>query len=282
MKKLLSLLIGILIFSMMFTACNTPAESPTDVEGKTEQTEEKLVQDVNSIKNIQESNKQQDVTSVDLKEEKEDKDFSAISSKEELQTTLSQDVDNQSDSTVVDIGTDLDPEFTKLSEMKNWLLSKDDNDQFSEDKKVVLSKMSDGNQIVYYQPTLREGNDLLKLDKIKVSGSTLIYFYHFVDKDYDDLQLKISCYMDDSFKDSYTEAVDDLEKQIYGFISAEVDGHQVLYRDNQHGVTSFRWQQFGGYIAASLKGENQADKVQEVLPYMNLEKVTLRTDLETQ
>ncbi len=282
MKKLLVLLIGILAFSIVFTACGAPAETPTNIESNVEQIAGEIVQEIGSQENVQENNKQQDAGSVVSKETQEEKKPVTPASKDNAKTTVSKVVEKQGDNIDVDIGTDLDPEFTTLLSMQNWLLSKDDGDQFWEDKQVVLSTMLNGNQIVYYRPMIGMGNDSIELDRIKFSGSTLIYYYRFIDTAYNDLQLRVSCYMDDSFKENYLEAVSDLETKVYGYVSAEVNNHQVLYRDNQYGATVFTWYQFGGYIRATLEGENHADKVQEVLPYLNLEKVTLRTDLETQ
>ncbi len=293
MKKMLALLIGLLIFSVVFTGCGTPVETPTNVESNAEQTAGDIVQseeqqedaieenDTVSVASKTVENNDKDVVSKETQTEKEPVE---TASKVTSKTTALKVIEKESDDNDADIGTDADslPVFNTVTAMQNWLLSGEDSTQFSENRELALSTMLSGNKIVYYRPTIEPENDLLVLDKVKISGSTVYYCYHFVDKAYDDIELKISCYMDDSFKENYLEALDDLEKQVYGYASAEVNNHQVLYRDNQFGTTNFLWQQFGGYIYASLKGENHADKVQEVLPYLNLEKVTLRTDLETQ
>ena len=166
-----------------------------------------------------------------------------------------------------------------MDSLQNWLLSQDDTDQFAQDRENLLSTMANGNQIVYYRPTLGNGNDTWQLDKVKASHGVLYYYYKSVDGD---LKLRFSCYMDDTQKEFYNEIKEDEENNIGGYILNRQNNIDIIYGDNQRGATMFCWPQFGGYIIVYLKGENHADKAQEVLPYMNLEKVTLRTDLETQ
>lgn len=289
MKKLLVLLSVVLIFSVVFTACGTPAESPTDVESNIEQTAGDVVQpeeqkedaeeenDTAFVASKTEENNKKDVVSKETQTEKKPVE---TASKETSETTTSKVVDQLNEN--ADAVANPTPEFTSVAALQNWMLSKNDSDQFAQDKQDLLSTMATGNQIVYYRPAIGNGNDVLRLERVKASHGVLHYYYQFVDNTYNVLELQISCYMDDSFKENYLEALDDLEKQVYGYISAEVNNHQVLYRDTNNGKTAFLWQQFGGYMVAFIKGENHADKVQEVLPYLNLEKVTLRTDLETQ
>ncbi len=289
MKKMFIMLIGILVISMIFTACGAPVETPTNVESSLAQTAESVVQseeqqedameenDTVSVASKTVENNDKDVVSKETQTEKEPVE---TASKETSKTTTSKVVDQPNEN--ADAVANPTPEFTSVAALQNWMLSKDDTDQYAQDKQALLSTMATGNQIVYYRPAIGNGNDAWQLERVSASHGVLHYYYKFVDDAYNDLQLVISCYLDDSFKENYLEALDDLEKQVYGYASAEVNNHQVLYRDNQFGTTNFLWQQFGGYIYASLKGENHADKVQEVLPYLNLEKVTLRTDLETQ
>ena len=260
------------------TPPNQPLGDPSyQVVSQETSQQEKEQESVVSVVSKIEGEKEESVVSKDTEKEPVE-----TASKETSQPTASKVVEQPNEQENAEAVANPTPEFTTVTALQNWMLSKNDTDQFAQDKQDLLSTMATGNQIVYYRPTIDSGNDSLTLKKVTASHGVLRYYYEFTDEAYRDLEFSVSCYLDDSFKTNYLEAVKDLDNQVYGYICTNVNNHDVLYRDSQHGATIFLWQQFGGYIRASIKGENHADKVQEVLPYMNLEKVTLRTDLETQ
>ncbi len=284
MKKTLLLAI-ILICSIVFTACGDSPETPTDmargaqetISGSKQENQDIAQDESNAQQNVQVS--QKDEVATTFSETAKDTAFGIDDNSVKVS---SQSNSKQDDVVTADIDIDNTPKFSSETAFRNWMLTNNTEDQFTDERNILLSVMTAGDQIVYYRPIVGTGNNLLQLDRIKLAGATLIYYYRFVDETYSDLELQISCYMDDSFKENYLEAVKDLETQVYGYICTNVNNHDVLYRDNQHGATVFLWQQFGGYICATLEGENHADMVQDVLPYLNLEKVTLRTDTVTQ
>ncbi len=289
MKKLLALLIGLLIFSVVFTGCGTPVETPTNVESNAEQTAGDIVQPeeqqedameendtVSVVSKVEENGDKQAVS----KETQTEKEPVETASKETSKITTSKVVDQPNEN--ADAVANPTPEFASVAALQNWILSKDDTNQFAQDKQALLSTMANGSQIVYYRPAIGNGNDVLQLERVSASHGVLRYNYEFVDDTDDELELQISCYMDDTQKEFYEEIKEDAKNNVGGYILKKQNNIDVIYADNQHGATMFCWPQFGGYILAYLEGENHADKVQEVLPYLNLEKVTLRTDLETQ
>ncbi len=300
MKKIVVLLIGILVFSIVFTACGTPAETPSDVDSTIEQTVGVATQE--KQEDIQQENNEQQedtagekeagstttkvegssVEAVPSKESKAEQKPVETASKVTSKTTASKVVEQPNEKENADVPANPTPEFTTIATLQNWMLSQNSTDQFAQDRQDLLSTMVTGNQIVYYRPVIGNGNDLLQLDNVAASHGVLRYFYGFIDEEYQDLQLRISCYMDDTEKEFYNDIKTNVQNNVDGCILVNVNDHDIVYYDNQYGVTVFCWQQFGGYIYASLKGENHADKVQDVLPYLNLEKVTLRTDTVTQ
>ena len=317
MKKMFTLLIGMLIFSLVFTACGTSVATPTDVkdeknagieeplveeevqepeeslvepqqEVQEEESEESLVESQQEVQEEEPEQSEEAETDVKVNQKEPAKTESTPTVKQEdskkEETTEKEDTtsSDSSDSEQGDWAANPRPRFKTIPELQNWMLSQDNNDQFAEEKQELLSQMTNENQMIYYRPTLGNGNDLLRLSKVKVEGGVLYYYYRFVDERYSNLRFNISCYMDDSFEGGYIEMQKALENKAYGYASAKIENHDVIYRDNQTGATVFVWPQFGGYIFAKLTGKNHAEKVQEVLPYLNLEKVTLRTDLVTQ
>ncbi len=260
------------------TPPNQPLGDPSyQVVSQETSQQEKEQESVVSVVSKIEGEKEESVVSKDTEKEPVE-----TASKETSQPTASKVVEQPNEQENAEAVANSRPEFTTVTALQNWMLSKNDTDQFAQDKQALLSTMANGNQIVYFRPAIGNGNDSIQLEKVVASNGVLHYYYRFEDVEYSDLEFWVACYLNDSYKSNYIEAIKDLENQVYGYLCTNVNNHDVLYRDNQHGATIFLWQQFGGYIRASLKGENHADKVQEVIPYLNLEKVTLRTDLETQ
>lgn len=276
MRKSLTM-ICILVFALLLTACGTSAPTPTDVDNKVG---EKITTD-----NSQQEDQVQENESTSSEKENNENENDTVtnaSKKTADKSVVSQTESGQNGSAAGDRVSNDIPVFSSNVALRNWLLSNDNTQQFAEDKNTFLSVMATGNQIVYYQPALGDGNSLLQLDQVEVSNGVLYYDYRFVDETYANLQLRICCFMDDTQKDFYNEIKADVQKQVNGRVLANYNNHDIIYYDNQSNATVFCWPQYGGYIVAFLEGKNHADKVQDVLPYLNLAQVTIRTDVVTQ
>ena len=275
MKKLLSLLIGILIFSMMFTACNTPAESPTDVKSKTEQTVKGAVQSLQETVSepktqltVQEETKQQD-TSLD---DSSKADISNDNAKEE----------GQNFDACVGVA---DPTFTSEQGLRNWLLAKEVN-VFEEERDQYLTRMADDQKIVYYAPKVPD-ESVIMLERIVVIPNHSTYYYSFTDEKYKNIQFLISEYtgiQGDSLKENYEHSLSEFTK---GNPDASMFGTKEMpilcYENKLMNSLGYIWYQHGGYQSALILCDSTETLPprEYVVPYLNLEKVTLRTDLET-
>ncbi len=279
MKRLFVLLIGTLIISMVFTGCGTPVETPADIESKIDPVNSESNQDlIDAISQVADSSSNVSETSHQKESSSSKEEKIQINEKKENSSNV---VEKEFSSQIVDkeyVDDEVNPSsFTNENDFQCFLKN---GKNFSNATNSVV--INTNNNIAYYRPSIPINNNLVQLVNIEYWGQSITYFYRFCDDNYEHLTFEVSCYLDDSFEENYLEAVNDLEAKVYGYVSANVNNHQVLYRDTHHGTTAFIWQQFGGYMVAFIKGDNHADKVQEVLPYLNLEKVTLRTDLETQ
>ena len=166
--------------------------------------------------------------------------------------------------------------FYTISGFEQWITAPSTEGSQDSQKKALLALMQKGDSLVYYRPTMGGGDSGLRLKEIWVTDNGLKFVYSFIDSAYSNLQFTMWCYLDDSSQQEYSAAVIDWQNKEGNYGADYVNDHLVLYRDTLNGSTTFVWKQEGKCFIALLSGQNHSAKVMEVLPLVDVEKVTLK------
>lgn len=169
------------------------------------------------------------------------------------------------------------PEFKSEAALNDWLLGK--SDAFSEERSQMLSTHADGSSIFYYKPAELLKETEYKVKSIEVEKGTITYIFDEVDStDYQDFVWVVVWKEDTQYRrNTYEEHKQKWLDQDDRYYVTNINGIEYVCFRNAFDKTVVNWIQFDRYFTAYF-APGYFEQIDQVLPLLKLEKVTLRTD----
>lgn len=170
------------------------------------------------------------------------------------------------------------PTFSNEAAMKSWLLSKTDS---TEERAHILSAISSNSTICYYRPNVGSSDVYVFQDvEVHTPSGTANYRYNYINEKlpYEQCTLTVTVtWTAENTINGFNDLKQRLLKNEANCYTSTVDSIEYLYYHNvKSDATVIRWMQYGTEHAAILIGH--FEQIDQVLPLLKLEKVTLRTD----
>ena len=169
--------------------------------------------------------------------------------------------------------------FASEAALKNWLLS---GTEYQDERSDALQILSTNHTITYYRPNDRHDIQFTLREVEFFSGvrTSVVYFYNLtaspVPNIPDDLQ--IVCVLEGPDVGWYEDAQKALQENTQGYYSINSNQIEYIYYINPQNNVCIYWKQNGHEHLAFLSN-NHVDLIDLVIPLLNLQKVTYRTDV---
>ena len=281
--KYIAFLLTVIFVIAGLTGCGGNKETPTDAAGSpTPSQTDSFISDQASEESkaaVQETAVSSQAptegnTSAQPKQETDSKTPGVTSSAapQENKQPVSSKADQQ---TQGDIAVFL-PEFKSEAALNDWLLGK--SDAFSEERSQTLSTYSDGSSIFYYKPAELLKKTEYRFKGVEIDGGAFIYrFDEWGDIGYVSFVRFSLGGEKESASEMFVKIKQKAEEKDERYCVKTVDNIEYACFHNNFDNTFIVWQQFGQYHTATF-APGYFEQIDQVLPLLKLEKVTLRTD----